>query len=137
MSSELFLLRGRRNSATFGIVWRRHPEIGLILLSRLYSSYLLLFFSTCLPDFSALTPSGRSLQLEKKDVLMKEELRARDSEILELKRHVSEIVFERDTIQGEVASVGHQLDDARAESNKYRDLHTELVAVLSKVRAEA
>ncbi|XP_070022830.1 uncharacterized protein [Nicotiana sylvestris] len=76
-------------------------------------------------------------QLEKKDALMKEELRTRDSEILELKRHVSEIVSKRDTVQREVASVGHQLDDARAESNKYKDLHTRLVAVLSKVRAEA
>ncbi|XP_019251610.1 PREDICTED: uncharacterized protein LOC109230600 [Nicotiana attenuata] len=76
-------------------------------------------------------------QLEKKDVLMREELRARDSKILELKRYVSEIVPERDTLRGEVVSVGHQLDDARAESNKCKDLHTKLVAALSEVRAEA
>ncbi|XP_070021938.1 uncharacterized protein [Nicotiana sylvestris] len=87
--------------------------------------------------FSALTPSGQSLQLEKKDVLMKEELRARDSKILELRQLVSEIVSEIDTLQGEMASVGHQLNDTREESNKYRDLHTELVVALPKVRAKA
>ncbi|XP_070002653.1 uncharacterized protein [Nicotiana sylvestris] len=75
-------------------------------------------------------------QLEKKDVLMKEELRARDSEILELKRHVSEIVSKRDTLQGTVVSVRHQFDGTRVESNKYKGLHTELVTALSKVRAE-
>ncbi|XP_070010676.1 uncharacterized protein [Nicotiana sylvestris] len=76
-------------------------------------------------------------QLEKQDVLIREELRARDTEILELKRHISEIASKRDTLQGKMVSARHQLHDARVESNKYKDLHTELVVVLCGARAKA
>nr|XP_009795796.1 PREDICTED: girdin-like [Nicotiana sylvestris] len=75
-------------------------------------------------------------QLEKKDVLMREELRARDTEILQLKWHVSETTSKRDTLHRKVVSIRHQLHDARAESNKYKDLHTELVVALSGAKAK-
>lgn len=59
------------------------------------------------------------MKLQKKDVLMIEELRATNSKILELKQHVSEIASERDTLQVKVVSARHQLHDGRAKSNKY------------------
>ncbi|XP_019233394.1 PREDICTED: uncharacterized protein LOC109213996 [Nicotiana attenuata] len=73
---------------------------------------------------------------QEKDVLMGKELRARDSKILELKRHLSEVISERDALRGEVVLIGHCLEDAMAESSKYKDLHTELATTLSEVRAE-
>ncbi|XP_070022619.1 uncharacterized protein [Nicotiana sylvestris] len=95
---------------------------------------------SCLQDcFEAASRERTYLieQLEKKRILMKDELRTRDSEISELKWYVSEIASERDTLQRKVVLVVHQLHDARAKSNKYKDLHTELVVVLYRVMAEA
>ncbi|XP_019241834.1 PREDICTED: uncharacterized protein LOC109221851 [Nicotiana attenuata] len=75
--------------------------------------------------------------LEKKDSLMREGLRARDIEILGLKQRVDEMASERDTLQGKLTSVEHHLQDARADSSKYKDLHAELVAALSVAKSEA
>lgn len=68
---------------------------------------------------------------------MREGLRARDIKILGLKQRVDEITFERDTLQGKLASVDHHLQDARVDSSKYKDLHTESVVALSTAKSEA
>nr|XP_009782864.1 PREDICTED: intracellular protein transport protein USO1-like [Nicotiana sylvestris] len=75
-------------------------------------------------------------QLEKKDILMREGLRARDIEVLGLKQHVDEIASARDTLQGKLTLAEHHLHDARADSSKYKDLHAESVAALFAVKSE-
>ncbi|XP_009787934.1 uncharacterized protein [Nicotiana sylvestris] len=75
-------------------------------------------------------------QFEKENTLLWGELWARDAEISELSRCTNEITFERDTLQGKVTLVERQLRDAKEDSDKYRGLHSELVAALSRIKAE-
>ncbi|XP_070017103.1 uncharacterized protein [Nicotiana sylvestris] len=68
-------------------------------------------------------------QLEKKDVLMREGLRARDIDILKLKQCVDEIASERDTLQGKLTSVERCLQDTRADGG------IDLSAEIERVKA--
>ncbi|XP_009783136.1 uncharacterized protein [Nicotiana sylvestris] len=76
-------------------------------------------------------------QFEKEGALLRKELWAKESKVSELKRHVREITYKRDTLQEKVTLVGRQLSDAREDSGKYRGLHFELVAALSRIKTEA
>lgn len=47
------------------------------------------------------------------------------------------ITTERDTLQERMASASRQLQDVRADNNKYRGLHSKLVVALSEIKTEA
>lgn len=76
------------------------------------------------------------MHFDKEVALLREELRAKDSEVLKLKRHVREITSVKDSLQEKMALVVHQLHYARVDSDKYRGLHSELVAALFRIKTE-
>ncbi|XP_019229617.1 PREDICTED: interactor of constitutive active ROPs 2, chloroplastic-like [Nicotiana attenuata] len=75
-------------------------------------------------------------QLKQKDDLMREELKVRDTEILGLKQCMDEVSSDKETLREKLTSVECQLQGARGESLKYKDLHAESVAELSAAKSK-
>ncbi|XP_019229659.1 PREDICTED: uncharacterized protein LOC109210662 [Nicotiana attenuata] len=73
-------------------------------------------------------------QLKQRDDLMREDLRVRDTEILGLKQRMDEVSSNKETLREKLTSVEHQLQGAKGESRKYKDLHAESVAELSAAK---
>uniref|UniRef100_A0A1S4C4U8 Uncharacterized protein n=1 Tax=Nicotiana tabacum TaxID=4097 RepID=A0A1S4C4U8_TOBAC len=69
--------------------------------------------------------------------LDEKELRVRDTEILRLKQRKDEVSSDKETLREKLTSVECQLQGARGESLKYKDIHYEIVAELSAAKSEA
>ncbi|XP_019244314.1 PREDICTED: cingulin-like [Nicotiana attenuata] len=76
-------------------------------------------------------------QLKQKDDLKRKELRVRDTKILGLKQHMDEVSSNKEILRESLTSAQCQLQGAREESRKYRDLHVELDAELDAAKSEA
>ncbi|XP_070029183.1 uncharacterized protein [Nicotiana sylvestris] len=77
------------------------------------------------------------LDEQKKDDLIREELRVRDTENLGLKQCIDEVSCDKETLREKLTSVECQLQGARGEILKYKAIYAELVAELSAAKSEA
>ncbi|XP_070005049.1 uncharacterized protein [Nicotiana sylvestris] len=79
------------------------------------------------------------LQIKRKDTLteqLREEIVAKDIEILELKRYKDSMASERDTLRGELASTQSLIQGAKEEAHKLKVFHAESTVALSAAKSE-